>query len=104
MAFSKKHLFPISLALVGLSFCLGISQTKETLSFQVEGQTRSSAIYVPTGIENPPVVFFIHGANGSGGAFENETKGDVTADREKFIAVYPSASSNCPAMRSRRKS
>jgi len=70
------------------------AQTKVTLNFQVGGKTRSTAIYVPSAATKPPVVFFIHGANGSGSNFENETKGDVIADREKFIAVYPSASSN----------
>jgi poly(3-hydroxybutyrate) depolymerase len=80
-------------------FCLtllttaGFTQTV-TKSFTVGGTTHSCVWHVPTGISKPPVVFFIHGAGGSGGAFETETKGDVTADREKFIAVYPSASSN----------
>ena len=71
----------------------GFAQTKATLSLQVGGKTRSCAIYVPSGISKPAVVFFVHGAGGSGGNFENETKGDVTAEREKFIALYPSASS-----------
>src|SRR5687768_1006916 len=70
------------------------AQTKSTLSFQVGGKARHASLYVPSGINKPPVVFFVHGANGSGSNFENETKGDVTAEREKFIAVYPSASSN----------
>jgi poly(3-hydroxybutyrate) depolymerase len=70
------------------------AQTKTTLSIQVAGKTRSCAVYVPSGATKPPVVFFIHGATGSGGNFENETKGDVTAEKEKFIALYPSASSN----------
>jgi poly(3-hydroxybutyrate) depolymerase len=81
-------------ALVAALAASGMAQTKTTLSLQVGGKTRSSAIYVPTGITKPPVVFFIHGATGSGGNFESETKGDVTAEREKFIALYPSASSN----------
>jgi poly(3-hydroxybutyrate) depolymerase len=72
----------------------GFAQTTQTLSMQVGGKTRSTVIHAPAGISNPPVVFFIHGANGSGAAFESETKGNTTADREKFIAVYPSASSN----------
>ncbi len=72
----------------------GFAQTKSTLTLQVGGKTRSCAFYVPAGISKPPVVFFVHGATGSGGNFENETKGDVTAEKEKFIALYPSASSN----------
>ncbi len=75
-------------------FHIGYSQGKQSLSLQVSGQTRHTVFYVPDNVDNPPVVFFVHGANGSGGAFENETRADVTAEREKFIAVYPSASSN----------
>ena len=68
------------------------SQTTTTLTFQVGGKTRHVIFHVPGGADKPPVVFFIHGANGSGPAFEKETKGDALADKEKFIAVYPSAS------------
>ena len=71
-----------------------MAQTSVTKTFTINGTTNSCVWHVPSGINKPPVVFFIHGANGSGGAFESETKGDVVADREKFIAVYPSASSN----------
>lgn len=70
------------------------AQTKSTLRMTVGGKSHSAAIYVPNGVSNPPVVFFVHGANGSGPGFETETRGDVTAEREKFIAVYPSAASN----------
>lgn len=48
--------------------------------------------HVPSGINKPPVVFFVHGAGGSGANFQREIRADATADREKFIAVYPSAS------------
>jgi polyhydroxybutyrate depolymerase len=81
-------------AVVASLAATGFAQTKQTLSIQVGGKKRSCNIYVPAGISKPPVVFFMHGATGSGGNFENETKGDVTAAREKFIALYPSASSD----------
>jgi poly(3-hydroxybutyrate) depolymerase len=70
------------------------AQTSVTKTFTVGGTTHSCVWHVPSGISKPPVVFFIHGANGSGGAFQTETKADVVADREKFITVYPSATSN----------
>ena len=70
------------------------TQTNVTLTFKVGSTTNSCIFHVPSGIDNPPVVFFIHGANGSGPNFQKETKADVVADREKFIAVYPSATSN----------
>lgn len=81
-------------ALIGALAAGASAQTNATLSFQVSGQTRSTVIHVPAGVTKAPVVFFIHGATGSGSGFQNDTKGNVTADREKFIAVYPSASSN----------
>ena len=68
------------------------AQTTATLSIPVGGTNRSTVIHVPAGTEKPAVVFFIHGAGGSGAGFQRDTKGDATADKEKFIAVYPSAS------------
>jgi len=72
----------------------GFAQTNVTKSFTTAGTTQSCIWHVPGNIDKPAVVFFIHGANGSGGAFQNEIKADAVADREKFIAVYPSASAN----------
>jgi poly(3-hydroxybutyrate) depolymerase len=85
----RKFLIPalvISLATAGFA-------QNVTKSFTVNGTTYNCIWHVPSGATKPPVVFFIHGANGSGGGFQNETKGDVVADKEKFIAVYPSATS-----------
>jgi poly(3-hydroxybutyrate) depolymerase len=82
----------ISTAAIALVWAASASAQKSTLSFQVGGKARHASLFVPSGINKPAVVFFVHGANGSGSNFENETKGDVTAEREKFIAVYPSAS------------
>lgn len=65
---------------------------KVTKTFTVNNKTHSCVWYVPTGINKPPVVFFIHGANGYGTEFKGTTKGDAVADKGKFIAVYPSAS------------
>lgn len=70
------------------------AQKTETLSLQVAGRTRSAIIHVPAGINRPPVVFFVHGAGGKGSWFQRETQAYATSDREKFIAVYPSASSD----------
>lgn len=87
----NRHYFRAAACLLSLA-ASGFAQTNVTLSFQVAGKARHSVVHVPSGTTKPPVVFFIHGANGSGANFQRETKGDATADREKFIAVYPSAS------------
>jgi len=83
----------LAAAIVACLAATGNAQTVK-LSLQVGGKTRSCMVHVPSGATKAPLVFFVHGANGSGAAFESETKGDATADREKFIAAYPSASSD----------
>jgi len=67
------------------------SQTTQTISLKIGTTTRSGVVHVPAGASKPPVVFFVHGYGGSGAGFANDTKADKVADREKFIAVYPSA-------------
>jgi polyhydroxybutyrate depolymerase len=78
--------------LAGLAFtAIAGAQTTKTFTYPVGGTSRSFVAHVPSGISQPALVFFVHGYGGSGSGFENDTKGDAVADREKFIAVYPSA-------------
>ena len=84
----RQFLIPV---LVLAAVLAGYCQTTQTISFRVGSATRSFVAHVPSGISNPPLVFFVHGYGGSGSAFANDTKADKVADREKFIAVYPSA-------------
>lgn len=72
----------------------GFAQSNVNKTITAGGKTHSCIWHVPKEYNKPAVVFFVHGANGSGGGFQNDTKADQIADREKFIAVYPSASSN----------
>jgi polyhydroxybutyrate depolymerase len=81
-----------------LAFCslltLAVSagaQSTVTLNFSFKGTSRNAVVYVPSGINKPPVVYFVHGYGGNGSGFANDTKGNKVADREKFIAIYPSA-------------
>ena len=67
------------------------AQTTLTLNFNFSGKSRNAVVYVPAGINKPPVVYFVHGYGGNGAGFANDTKGNKVADREKFIAIYPSA-------------
>jgi poly(3-hydroxybutyrate) depolymerase len=67
------------------------AQTTLTLNFNVAGKSRNAVVYVPAGTNKPPVVYFVHGYGGNGAGFANDTKGNKVADREKFIAIYPSA-------------
>ena len=75
-----------------------VAQTTVTINFTAVGVSRNAVVHVPSGATNAPVVFFVHGYGGSGASFENDTKGDVVSDREKFIAVYPSAVSGSWSM------
>lgn len=77
----------VGLALVGPA----TAQSTVTLNFSFAGKSRNAVIYVPAGISKPPVVYFVHGYGGSGTNFANDTKGNQVAEREKFIAIYPSA-------------
>ena len=90
--------FLATAAAVFLLETAGFAQTTQTITFNVAGKTRSGVVHVPSGTSKPPVVFFVHGYGGSGAGFENDTKGDKVADREKFIAVYPSAVSGSWSM------
>lgn len=88
-----RNFFFLIFFIISIATC-GFSQTNVTKTITAGGKTHSCIWHVPGGISNPAVVFFIHGANGSGGNFQTETKADVVADKEKFIAVYPSATNN----------
>jgi polyhydroxybutyrate depolymerase len=76
--------------ITALAFLPSADGFAQTISFQVAGVSRNCAIHVPSGISKPAIVFFLHGAGGSGAGFEKETRADIVADREKFIAAYPS--------------
>jgi poly(3-hydroxybutyrate) depolymerase len=88
----RSLLFPLTIVLVMVTS--GFTQTNVTQTFNVGGRTHQCIWHVPKDFNKPAVVFFVHGANGSGKNFENETRGDSIANREKFISVYPSASAD----------
>jgi polyhydroxybutyrate depolymerase len=88
----RNLLFPLTIVFgVVMS---GFTQENVTQTFTAGGKTHQCIWHVPKDYNKPPVVFFVHGANGSGKNFMDETKANVVADREKFIAVYPSATAN----------
>ncbi|HXP89996.1 MAG TPA: alpha/beta fold hydrolase [Fibrobacteria bacterium] len=86
------HSNPFVAALVASALASAAqAQTTVTLNFGVNGTTRNAVVHVPSGVNKPPVVYFVHGYGGTGASFESDTKGDAVADTAKFIAVYPSA-------------
>jgi poly(3-hydroxybutyrate) depolymerase len=94
MDFHRRSSLPAALLVLA---CAGWSQTTVTLNFSVAGKSRNAVVYVPSGISNPPVVYFVHGYGGNGAGFANDTKGNTTAAREKFIAIYPTALGTTPS-------
>jgi len=65
-----------------------------TLQFSSDGERRTALIHVPRGLprgRRVPILLALHGARGDGPSFAPSTGFSKIADREKFIAVYPSA-------------
>jgi len=58
------------------------------------GRARSALVHVPRGVatgRRVPIVLVLHGAGGDGPGFERYSRFSQLADREGFVAVYPSA-------------
>lgn len=87
----NRKIFAYTILIALVTARSGFSQTTLTLNFTNSGTARNAVVYVPAGVSKPPVVYFVHGYGGNGAGFANDTKGNTVADREKFIAVYPSA-------------
>jgi len=60
--------------------------------FQVGSLTRKALVYVPQGIDKPPLLISLHGMGiGAGWNQGQMMKFEPIADRDKFIVVYPEA-------------
>ncbi len=85
-----KNLFII---ITCLSSCL-ISQEMKQIDISFEGEGRTYLIYKPINfIKSSPIDLFIgiHGYGGTASGFERETTGNFnkTADKYKFLTIYP---------------
>ena len=61
-------------------------------NFQVGTLTRKALVYVPSGIDRPPLLISLHGMGIGAGWNQGEMmKFEPIADRDKFIVVYPEA-------------
>ena len=64
------------------------------VTFKSDGRDRTALVHVPSGAPvgaRLPVVLALHGAGSSGPSMEAYTGMSAVADRERFLAVYPSA-------------
>lgn len=72
------------------SFLLtGIAYAAVGWDIPVDGGMRHLAVDAPSGLNNPPLVIFMHGAQGNADAAANDVKWDVIAEREKIVVAYP---------------
>jgi polyhydroxybutyrate depolymerase len=57
---------------------------------ELDGVDREYIVYVPPNVSRPaPVVFMFHGSSGTGRQFLNSSGWREQADREGFVAVFP---------------
>lgn len=73
---------------------LALGAFAQTQTLQVAGVSRNYILHAPTGLDNPALVFVIHGFNMTGQQEVGLTRMNAVADREKFIVVYPNALPN----------
>lgn len=79
---------PVLVASLLASAPPGVAQT---LSIKIAGVDRGAIVHAPSGLSRPALVLLLHGLGGDGTAMQSSTQMDKVADREKFVAVYPSA-------------
>lgn len=71
-----------------------VASAQTWTDFQVGDQTRKALVYVPEGIEAPPLLISLHGRGIPAGWNQGMMKFEPIADREKFIVVYPEANND----------
>ncbi len=79
------------LIMLFLPACLFSQQVKGTWTFNVGGVSRTSIVYVPSGISNPPLLISMHGMGIPASWNQQMMKFEPIADRDKFIVTYPEA-------------
>src|SRR5687767_14112289 len=79
----------IIIVLVGSVSSPGAAVAQTWTDFQVGGVTRRALVYVPSGIDKPPLLISLHGRGIPASWNQAEMmKLEPIADREKFIVVY----------------
>jgi len=91
-----RHFTTLQLLLLAATSVASSTAMAQTWTdFQVGGTTRKALVYVPNGINHPPLLLSFHGM-GIGAAWNQGgmMKFEPIADRDKFIVVYPEADQN----------
>lgn len=96
----KSRIHPLQTTLLGI-FCLGVFVVSANAALpgssveiiQSGGRERTFVLHVGKTVEpgQPvPLVIVLHGSGGNGGGMERATQFDKIADKEGFIAAFPS--------------
>lgn len=83
-------IFILKFLILSNSFCAG----KIRRTTMVDGKLREYFLHIPTGFNNNssiPLVFMLHGTGGDGERMYEESGWAELAEKEKFIAVFPSS-------------
>lgn len=67
----------------------GSVYASEDWKIYVNGTMRDIVVTAPEGLDKPALVIAMHGMNGWHKGYQNDTKFDGIAEREKFVVVYP---------------
>ena len=90
VAAMRVVLLVTALALGASAATAASSGTVTRGSVQVDGQTRTYRVFVPTRPKKPaPLVLVFHGGFGTGARVAGQTGFDAEAEKRGFIAVYP---------------
>ncbi len=80
----------VVLFLIILMYALCCSvYASEDWKINVNGTMRDIVVTAPEGLDKPALVIAMHGMNGWHKGYQNDTKFDGIAEREKFVVVYP---------------
>lgn len=71
-----------------------LSKVTGTWTFRVDNLTRTTIVYVPDGINKPPLLISMHGMGIPASWNQSMMLFEPIADRDKFIVVYPQGENN----------
>ncbi len=77
--------------LIAVVLVVGIVNAATPLDIKVGSATRHLEYVAPSDLNHPPLVIFMHGAQGSGNGEAERTRWDSIAFREKIVVATPSS-------------
>jgi len=82
-----------TLLIASIGCGVGLAHANEVLTFTHQGIARTATLHAPAGLPDGPVplVIGLHGRGQSVAGLRRQLHLDATADRERFVVVYPEA-------------